>query len=122
MEKLRHRDQFQVPLCAHSLILKGFILVASEPYYETVLAVFQFSQFCWKVLGVAEECRNTNTAAAHHRIKTNGIWMHVAEIKGGGLFVLLLHGFHETWFSWRHQMAHLLAMVTMHVVSPDLRG
>ncbi|GJX51750.1 epoxide hydrolase A [Tanacetum coccineum] len=57
----------------------------------------------------------------HHRIKTNGIWMHVAEIKGEGPFVLLLHGFPETWFSWRHQMVHL-ASHGYHVVAPDLRG
>ena len=43
-----------------------------------------------------------------------------SEIKVGP-FVLLLHGFHETWFSWRHQMAHL-ASHGYHVVAPDLRG
>nr|XP_043608634.1 epoxide hydrolase A-like isoform X2 [Erigeron canadensis] len=57
----------------------------------------------------------------HHRIKTNGIWMHVAEKKGQGPFVLLLHGFPETWFSWRHQIAHL-ASHGYHVIAPDLRG
>ncbi|XP_071693784.1 epoxide hydrolase 2-like [Rutidosis leptorrhynchoides] len=57
----------------------------------------------------------------HHRIKTNGIWMHVVEKKGQGQFVLLLHGFPETWFSWRHQITHL-ANHGYHVVAPDLRG
>lgn len=59
----------------------------------------------------------------HHRIKTNGIWMHVAEIgnKQGGPLVLLLHGFPDMWFSWRHQMGHL-ASHGYHVVAPDLRG
>ncbi|KAI3665423.1 hypothetical protein L6452_44050 [Arctium lappa] len=58
----------------------------------------------------------------HHRIKTNGIWMHVAE-KGeqGGPLVLLLHGFPDTWFSWRHQIPHL-ASHGYHVLAPDLRG
>ena len=42
-EKLRHRDQFQVPLCAHSLILKGFILVASEPLWNCVSSFSVFS-------------------------------------------------------------------------------
>ncbi|KAJ9564506.1 hypothetical protein OSB04_000472 [Centaurea solstitialis] len=58
----------------------------------------------------------------HHRIKTNGIWMHVAE-KGDeqGPLVLLLHGFPEIWFSWRHQIDHL-ASHGYHVLAPDLRG
>lgn len=56
----------------------------------------------------------------HQRIKTNGIWMHIAE-KGKGPLVLLLHGFPEIWYSWRHQIAHL-ANHGYHVVAPDLRG
>ncbi|OVA06191.1 Alpha/beta hydrolase fold-1 [Macleaya cordata] len=56
------------------------------------------------------------------RIQTNGIWMHIAE-KGRGSpnLVLLLHGFPELWFSWRHQINHL-ANSGYHVVAPDLRG
>ncbi|CAN6802870.1 unnamed protein product [Brassica oleracea] len=56
------------------------------------------------------------------RIKTNGIWLNVAE-KGdnGGPLVLLLHGFPETWFSWRHQI-DFLSSHGYHVVAPDLRG
>ncbi|XP_013605702.1 PREDICTED: bifunctional epoxide hydrolase 2-like isoform X3 [Brassica oleracea var. oleracea] len=56
------------------------------------------------------------------RIKTNGIWLNVVE-KGdnGGPLVLLLHGFPETWFSWRHQI-DFLSSHGYHVVAPDLRG
>ncbi|BFG39198.1 hypothetical protein CerSpe_254720 [Prunus speciosa] len=56
----------------------------------------------------------------HQRIKTNGIWLHVAE-KGTGPLVLLLHGFPELWYAWRHQINHL-AENGYHVVAPDLRG
>lgn len=56
----------------------------------------------------------------HHRIKSNGIHMHVVE-KGEGPFVLLLHGFPETWFSWRHQINHL-SKHGYRVIAPDLRG
>lgn len=56
----------------------------------------------------------------HQRIKTNGIWMHIAE-KGSGPLVVLLHGFPETWFAWRHQIG-FLASHGYHVVAPDLRG
>ncbi|XP_028117656.1 uncharacterized protein LOC114315269 isoform X2 [Camellia sinensis] len=54
------------------------------------------------------------------RIKTNGIWMNIAE-KGTGPLVLLLHGFPEFWFGWRHQITDL-AKKGYHVVAPDLRG
>lgn len=56
----------------------------------------------------------------HQRVKTNGIWIHVAE-QGTGPLVLLLHGFPETWYSWRHQI-RFLANNGYHVVAPDLRG
>ncbi|KAK9265963.1 hypothetical protein L1049_003487 [Liquidambar formosana] len=56
----------------------------------------------------------------HQRIKTNGIWMHVAE-QGTGPLVLLLHGFPEFWYSWRHQIT-FLASHGYHAVAPDLRG
>ncbi|KAB1201943.1 Bifunctional epoxide hydrolase 2 [Morella rubra] len=56
----------------------------------------------------------------HQRIKTNGIWMHIAE-QGEGPLVLLLHGFPEIWYSWRHQIT-FLANHGYHAVAPDLRG
>ncbi|KAJ3695305.1 hypothetical protein LUZ60_000682 [Juncus effusus] len=56
----------------------------------------------------------------HRMVKVNGISMHIAE-KGGGPMVLLLHGFPELWFSWRHQLSGL-ADRGFHAVAPDLRG
>ena len=56
----------------------------------------------------------------HRFIQVNGIQMHIAEA-GTGPLVLLLHGFPETWRSWRHQMA-ALADAGYHTVAPDLRG
>lgn len=46
--------------------------------------------------------------------------MHVAE-QGTGPLVLLLHGFPEIWYSWRHQLNYL-AQQGYHAVAPDLRG
>eukprot|EP01018_Ginkgo_biloba_P009520 Gb_01803 [translate_table: standard] len=40
---------------------------------------------------------------------------------GEGPLVLLLHGFPEIWYSWRHQIP-ALAEAGYHVVAPDLRG
>ncbi|GKU27412.1 alpha/beta fold hydrolase [Clostridium folliculivorans] len=56
----------------------------------------------------------------HRIIETNGIKMHIAE-QGEGPLVVLLHGFPETWYSWRYQIP-VLAEQGFHVVAPDLRG
>ena len=53
-------------------------------------------------------------------ISTNGIRMRIAE-QGSGPLVLLLHGFPESWYSWRHQLP-ALAAAGFHVVAPDQRG
>jgi pimeloyl-ACP methyl ester carboxylesterase len=58
--------------------------------------------------------------SVHRFVETNGIRMHIAEL-GAGPLVLLLHGFPELWYSWRHQL-HALAEAGYHVVAPDLRG
>jgi len=56
----------------------------------------------------------------HRFVETNGIRMHIAE-QGSGPLVLLLHGFPESWYSWRHQV-RALAAAGYRAVAPDLRG
>jgi pimeloyl-ACP methyl ester carboxylesterase len=56
----------------------------------------------------------------HRQVHGNGISMHVAE-SGRGPLVVLLHGFPELWYSWRHQLP-ALADAGYHAVAPDLRG
>jgi pimeloyl-ACP methyl ester carboxylesterase len=56
----------------------------------------------------------------HRTIKTNGINVHIAEA-GAGPLVLLLHGWPESWYSWRHQLP-ALAAAGYHAVAPDVRG
>ena len=53
-------------------------------------------------------------------IEANGIQLHVAE-QGDGPLVVLCHGFPESWYSWRHQLAALSA-AGFRVVAPDMRG
>ena len=61
------------------------------------------------------------TAAISHRLLgVDGITLHVAEA-GQGPTVVLLHGFPELWYSWRHQLP-ALAAAGYHAVAPDLRG
>lgn len=55
----------------------------------------------------------------HGFTSVNGIRLHYAE-SGQGDLVILLHGFPEFWYSWRHQLTALGAH--HHVVAPDLRG
>ncbi|WBO68622.1 alpha/beta fold hydrolase [Streptomyces camelliae] len=57
----------------------------------------------------------------HHRhVCLNGIDVHIAE-QGEAPLVLLLHGFPETRYSWRHQI-DALAAAGYRVVAPDQRG
>jgi pimeloyl-ACP methyl ester carboxylesterase len=56
----------------------------------------------------------------HRQLAVNGIDLHVAET-GVGAPVVLLHGFPELWYSWRHQLT-ALADAGYHAIAPDLRG
>src|SRR5215510_7745295 len=59
-------------------------------------------------------------SVTHRILETNGIRMHVAE-QGEGPVVVLCHGFPESWYSWRHQLA-ALAEAGFHAIAPDMRG
>ena len=56
----------------------------------------------------------------HRDVSANGIRLHVAEC-GEGPLVLLVHGFPEFWWSWRHQLVGL-ADAGFRAVAVDLRG
>src|SRR6266850_7657753 len=57
----------------------------------------------------------------HGYAQLDGVRLHYAECgSGNDDLVLLLHGFPEFWYSWRHQLAALGR--SYHVVAPDMRG
>ncbi len=56
----------------------------------------------------------------HRRAVVNGVGLHYVEA-GSGPLVVLLHGFPEFWYSWRHQIP-ALAAAGFRVLAPDLRG
>jgi pimeloyl-ACP methyl ester carboxylesterase len=56
----------------------------------------------------------------HRTVRANGIDVHVAEA-GEGSLVLLVHGYPELWYSWRHQLS-ALAEAGYHAVAPDQVG
>jgi pimeloyl-ACP methyl ester carboxylesterase len=60
-----------------------------------------------------------NVTFSHHTASVNGIQMHYV-IGGKGDPVVLLHGWPETWYAWRHVMPALAKNYT--VIAPDLRG
>ncbi len=56
----------------------------------------------------------------HHRANLGGLRLHYVEA-GRGPLIVLLHGFPEFWYSWRHQIL-ALASAGFRVLAPDLRG
>jgi pimeloyl-ACP methyl ester carboxylesterase len=58
----------------------------------------------------------------HQQVTTNGINLHVVQDgPSTGRLVILLHGFPEFWYGWRHQIPHLAA-AGYRVWAPDQRG
>jgi pimeloyl-ACP methyl ester carboxylesterase len=58
----------------------------------------------------------------HREVTASGLRFHVAEHgPEDGPLVVLLHGFPEFWWSWRHQLV-ALGEAGFHAVAPDLRG
>ena len=55
----------------------------------------------------------------HNYATINGIRVHYVE-SGSGELVILLHGFPDCWYTWRHQIKAL--STKYHVVVPDMRG
>jgi len=58
--------------------------------------------------------------SVHSSVNIDGVRMHVVE-SGDGPPVILLHGFPDFWYSWRHQMP-ALARHGFRAIAPDLRG
>jgi len=61
-----------------------------------------------------------DVSLTHRFVDVNGVKLHIAE-QGAGPLVLLLHGWPESWYSWRHQFGPLAA-AGYRVVAPDQRG
>ncbi len=59
-------------------------------------------------------------AIKHGFADVGEVRLHYAECGAGDDLVILLHGFPECWYSWRHQLPALGR--SHHVVAPDMRG
>ncbi len=56
----------------------------------------------------------------HHTVDARGTRIHLVE-EGEGPIVLLVHGFPESWYSWRHQLP-AIAEAGFRAVAIDVRG
>jgi pimeloyl-ACP methyl ester carboxylesterase len=56
----------------------------------------------------------------HRTVNARGIRIHLVE-EGAGPVVLLIHGFPESWYSWRHQLP-AIAGAGFRAVAIDVRG
>jgi pimeloyl-ACP methyl ester carboxylesterase len=60
------------------------------------------------------------TEGRHRIVSANGVRIHLVE-QGEGPLVLLVHGFPESWYSWRHQLP-VLAEAGFRAAAIDVRG
>jgi pimeloyl-ACP methyl ester carboxylesterase len=66
------------------------------------------------------ELANLESSVRHGYAQVGDVRLHYAEAGEGERLVVLLHGFPECWYSWRHQLTALSAR--FRVVAPDMRG
>jgi epoxide hydrolase 4 len=76
----------------------------------------------WRLKGAMMDLTPEGEALEHRTVQANGIELHVVLAgPADGVPVVLLHGFPEFWYGWRHQIGPL-AQAGYRVIVPDLRG
>jgi alpha/beta hydrolase fold len=70
-------------------------------------------------MSVTKTFQIDNMTFSHHMATVNGIQLHYV-MGGEGDPVVLLHGWPQTWYEWRHVMPALAKNYT--VIVPYLRG
>ena len=69
---------------------------------------------------MSENLASNESSVRHGYAQVGDVRLHYAECGAGDRLVVLLHGWPECWYSWRHQLRALGAR--FRVVAPDLRG
>lgn len=91
--------------------------------FDTVLRIPPSARTSWILfpLGVCGmQASFPEVAGVTHRfVRIRGVELHVAQA-GSGEPLLLLHGWPQHWYMWRHQIPHLVRRYT--VICPDMRG
>jgi epoxide hydrolase 4 len=65
--------------------------------------------------------QDVDPRVTHHYADVNGVRLHYARA-GSGPLIVLLHGFPQCWYQFRHQLVDLAVAPEHTVVAPDLRG
>ena len=120
---------------SHAIIIAVFIVIASSIFVieigsnqpQITMAQQQKQSQSNETYSVLKQQSNLsgtyfdidNMTFSHHTASINGIEMHYV-IGGQGDAVVLLHGFPQSWYEWRHIMPALAKNYT--VIAPDLRG
>ena len=105
-----------------AVIKRGVVVI--DRHVKRVIAVADLAAVVGLVVvtkvGVGGVVTTAVSELTERRIATNGIELKIAE-QGDGPLVLLLHGFPESWYSWRHQFGPI-AKAGYKCVAPDMRG
>lgn len=88
-------------------------------FYRVFLRFAVTLLFATPLLGLANHHNDLEQEVSHHYADNNGVKIHYAKV-GKGPLVVMVHGFPDYWYSWRHQMQGLKENFT--VVAMDQRG
>jgi len=90
----------------------------SRPLLIPLMLIFMFASLTVPRRAPAEE-PDLDSRLEHGYVTNNGVKIHYASL-GKGSLILMIHGFPDYWFTWRHQMDALAA--DHQVVAMDQRG
>lgn len=99
--------------------LTGVATVLATLFITTVLMMSGQQSIAQEVVTASEE--SPLPGVNFRFIETNGIRMRVAVAGESGPLIILVHGWPESWYSWRNQI-RILADAGYRVVTPDNRG
>ena len=104
---------------AITFLLIGIIITTSILFVSTLVLNQSHTAMAQQQQPTGTSFQIDNITFSHYTTSVNGIKLHYV-IGGHGDPVVLLHGWPETWYAWRHVMPALAKNYT--VIAPDLRG
>ena len=112
-----------IPIFSNGSISTQTLLAQQQPQSNLTSAEQQpqsnFTSAEQQLLTEGNSFEIDNVTFSHHTATVNGIHLHYV-MGGKGDPVVLLHGYPQSWYEWRHVMPALAKNYT--VIAPDLRG